>query len=81
MYVPYLEKVGEHGWIIPAAAPLRNGHSAAAKCLNDAAQKEKKTAPIFPLNDRPLQFRSSAALQLIYTPSGATLLLRYGMYI
>ena len=61
-----------------AKAPLRNGN-AAAKCLHDAALKEKKTAPIFPLNDRPLQIRSGAALPLIYTPSGATLLLRYGL--
>ena len=74
MYVSYLEKVGEHRWIIPAAqpAPLRNGN-AAAKCLNDAAQKEKNGS-YSPLNDRPLQIRSGAALPLIYTPSSATLL-------
>ena len=41
-------------------APLRNGN-AASKCLNDAAQKEKKNGPYLPLNDRPLQIRSGAA--------------------
>ena len=30
----------------PSGAALRNGHSAAAKCINEGAQKEKKLAPI-----------------------------------
>ena len=52
IYIYYLEKVGEHGRIIPVAqrcemaiAPLPNAN-AAAKCINEGAQKRKKLDPI-----------------------------------